>query len=180
MTHSLTVSGRSAMPVRHPDPRQGGIPVDTSPASESGLRPPQGGDEPPRMSGPLGDGPPVDLEALAGQICRQYREEFPDEQARYGEAGNSWCVHDNQHLLNWAVESVNGEFDIREQVAWLANVLQARDFPVDRLARTLDIGADVVAEHLTGAAAGQLVDVLTDTAVFVRSGAFADYEPDDE
>src|ERR1700712_653583 len=176
MTHSLTVSGRSAMPVRHPDPRQGGIPVDTSPASESGLRPPQGGDSPPRMSGPLGDGPPVDLEALAGQICRQYREEFPDEQGRYGEAGFSWCVHDNQHLLNWAVESVNGEFDIRHEVAWLANVLEAREFPIDRLPPAVDIGAGVVTLNLDGDAAQQLAAVLVDTALFVRSGAYVDYE----
>ena len=156
-----------------------GHPVDTNPVSESGLRPPEGGDGPPRMSGPLGGGPPVDLEALAGQICRQYREEFPDERARYGEAGDRWCVHDNQHLLNWAVESVNGGFDIRQEVAWLANVLEARKFPVDRLARTLDIGAEVVALNLDGDAARRLVEVLIDTAQFVRSREFEDYEPGD-
>ena len=140
--------------------------------------PPAGGDDPPRISAPLAQGDPLDLESLAGRICRQYRHEFPDEKGRYGDAGNAWCVHDNQHLLNWAVETVNGYFDIKQEVAWLAKILAARDFPTDRLARTLDIGATVVLDQVTGDPAVQLAGVLTDTATFVRSGSFLDYVAD--
>lgn len=118
----------------------------------------------------------MDLLALASEICRRYREEFPDERERYGEAGNAWCVHDNQHLLNWAVETVNGYFDIKHEVAWLANILEARQFPVQRLARGLDIGADVTRGEVDGSPGEELSRVLTSTAAFVRSGAFRDYE----
>src|ERR1700712_5097937 len=91
--------------------------------------PPDGGDEAPRMSSPLLGGEPLDLVAAATEICRQYRDEFPDEEERYGDAGNAWCVHDNQHMLNWAVETANGYFDIEQELAWLANILEARQFP---------------------------------------------------
>jgi hypothetical protein len=90
----------------------------------------------------------MDLIGMATTVCRQYRAEFPDERERYGDAGIAWCVRDNQHLLNWAVESVNGDFDIKHEVAWLANVLQAREFPIERLARGLDICAAVTAGAL--------------------------------
>ena len=100
---------------------------------------------------------------------------IPDERERYGDAGIAWCVHDNQHLLNWATESVNGELDIRQEVAWLATVLEARDFPTDRLARDLDIGADVVLGQVGGPGGRELAAVLTATAGFVRSGDFRDY-----
>jgi hypothetical protein len=143
------------------------------------LRPPTGGDDAPRYSSQLPDGQVLDLEALAGVICRQYRAEFPDERMRYGAAGNAWCVHDNQHLLNWAVESVNGGFDIKQEVAWLVNVLVGRNFPIDRLARTLDIGAEVVLSQLPPGPSLDLAGVLTDTAAFVRSGAFQDYDPNE-
>ena len=139
------------------------------------LRPPEGGDEAPRVSSPLGGGQPLDLVALATTICTRYRLEYPDERERYGDAGIAWCVHDNQHLLNWATESVNGEFDIRPEVAWLATVLEARDFPTDRLARDLDIGADVVLAQVDGPGGRALAAVLTATADFVRSEDFRDY-----
>ena len=139
------------------------------------LRPPEGGDEAPRVSSPIGGHGPLDLVALAQVICDRYRLEFPDERERYGEAGNAWCVHDNQHILNWAAESVNGDLDIRQEVAWLATVLEARDFPTDRLARDLDIGAEVVISQIGGPGALELAAVLADTAGFVRSGEFREY-----
>ena len=139
------------------------------------LRPPEGGDEAPSVSSPLAGGDVLDLVALATAICERYRLEYPDERERYGDAGIAWCVHDNQHLLNWATESVNGELDIRQEVAWLATVLEARDFPTDRLARNLDIGADVVSGEVGGPGGRELAAVLTDTAGFVRSGDFRDY-----
>ncbi len=95
-------------------------------------------------------GPPIDLRALAQEICRRYREEFPDEQGRYGDAGMAWCVHDNQHILGWAVGERNGLVELERELAWLGRVLEARDFPVDRLARNLEIAADVVTGSLPG------------------------------
>jgi hypothetical protein len=141
------------------------------------LKPPSGGDEAPRLSARLGRrGPPLDLLTLATDICQRYRREFPDEEKRYGDAGNQWCVHDNQHLLNWGVEACNGHLDINHEVAWLASVLEARGFPIERLARTLEIGVEVVLEQVDGPGALKLALVLTNTASFVRSsGSFLDY-----
>ena len=39
---------------------------------------------------------------------RLERLEHPDEQERYGKAGMAWCIHDNQHILNWAALESNG------------------------------------------------------------------------
>lgn len=85
------------------------------------------------------------LEPLADLVCERYRGEFPDEAERYGDAGVAWCRHDNQWLLSWAVDDVVGATDLCSQARWLASVLDARGFPVDRLARDLEIAADVVA-----------------------------------
>jgi hypothetical protein len=139
------------------------------------LRPPEGGEEAPVVSSALDGHGPLDLVSLAQAICERYGLEFPDERERYGTAGTAWCVHDNQHILNWAVESVTGELDIRQEISWLATVLEARNFPVDRLARDLDIGAEVVIDRVGGAGAQELVAVLTDTADFIRSGDFREY-----
>jgi hypothetical protein len=91
----------------------------------------------------------VDVRELAKEVCRRYRAEFGDEDERYGDAGQAWCVHDNRYLLHWALLDARGTTSLRDQVAWLAGVLDARDFPLDRLARDLELCADVVAE--TGA-----------------------------
>ncbi len=108
--------------------------------------PPSG--QPPPTEAATPDGP-VDLAALAAEICRRYDAEFPDERERYGPAGMAWCRHDNQHLLNWAIGDVHGGLvDLLDQVGWLARVLAARDFPLPRLARNLELGADVVTERL--------------------------------
>jgi hypothetical protein len=141
------------------------------------LRPPSGGEEAPRTSAPVGPGgPSLDLIALATEICRRYRQEFPDEQGRYGDAGNKWCVHDNQHLLNWGVEAANGHLDIDYEVSWLASVLEARGFPIDRLARNLELGAAVVLEQVSGPPGATLSQVLADTAMFVQShGSFLNF-----
>ncbi len=114
----------------------------------------------PRLAAPSGIAAPIDAEApdgtvldlrdLAREVCRRYREEFPDEEPRYGDAGQAWCVHDNQYLLHWALLDVQGTTSLDDQVGWLGRVLAARDFPLDRLARDLELCADVVAE--TGAA----------------------------
>ena len=131
------------------------------------LSPPSG--EPPPTEAELGPGTTLQLLPIAQEICRRYRAEFPDEQERYGDAGNAWCIHDNQHLLNWAAGSVCGWIEMNPEVAWLAGVLEARKFPVERLARNLDIGAQVVLEHVDGEPGRRLSAVLADAAGFVRS-----------
>ena len=109
----------------------------------------------------------IDLVAAAAECCTAYDAEFPDERERYGPAGMDWCRHDNQHLLNWAVLHTLEYVSIDEQVAWLAKVLEAREFPLDRLARDLDIAAEVVAERLAGADA--VAAALTGAATMIRS-----------
>ena len=106
--------------------------------------PPSG--HPPPARAELAGRHTVDLVALAEEICRRYRSEFPDEEARYGDAGVAWCIHDNQHILNWAVTEANGYGGFERQIGWLAGVLGARDFPVERLARDLEIAAAVVTD----------------------------------
>jgi hypothetical protein len=128
------------------------------------------------VSAVLADGQPLDLAALAAEICRRYRAEFPDEEQRYGEAGNAWCVHDNQHLLNWAVQAANDDSDMRDDVAWLASVLESRGFPVERLARNLDLAGDIAGDQLTEPGSDRVSGVLRDAAEFVRSyGSFRDW-----
>ena len=117
----------------------------------------------------LGDGTSVDLRALAHEICDRYRTEFPDEQQRYGDAGAAWCVHDNQHLLSWAVTESKGLGGFMPQLEWLIVVLDARGFPLDRLARNLEIAAAVVGEE--GARRQGPAGILADGARFVRSRA---------
>jgi hypothetical protein len=112
--------------------------------------PPPSGHQPPETAH-LG-GRAVRLVPLAEEICRRYRAEFPDEAGRYGEAGQAWCVHDNRHILNWAVEALEYGADLDANLRWLRTVLQSREFPVERLVRDLEIAADVVAELLPGAA----------------------------
>ena len=131
--------------------------------------PPSG--QPPPARAELADGTAVDLVALAADVCERYRAEYPDEEGRYGEAGMLWCRHDNQHLLNWAVLHTLEYVSMDEQVAWLAKVLEARDFPLDRLARDLDIAAEVVVERLPDADADAVAAALTGAAAMVRSRA---------
>jgi hypothetical protein len=135
--------------------------------------PPSG--QPPPTEAHVPGADPLDLMVLAREICLRYRTEYPDEEERYGPAGQAWCVHDNQHLLNWAAGSINGYVDFAREVSWLARVLEARDFPLDRLARNLDIGADVVRQQVGGAPGEQLGDVLSSGGSLVRErGSFLD------
>jgi hypothetical protein len=122
---------------------------------------------PPPVTAELHGEGTLDLHGLAREICARYRAEFPDEEERYGDAGLAWCVHDNQHLLNWAVTELNGYGGFERQLAWLASVLDAREFPLDRLARNLDIAAAVVEQALEHG--DRLSELLLGGARFVRS-----------
>ncbi len=90
------------------------------------------------------DGGAIDVRELAREVYRRYRAEYPDEERRYGPAAEAWCVHDNQHILQWALLDPRGLVVLPDQVAWLTAVLHGREFPLDRLRRDLEICADVV------------------------------------
>jgi hypothetical protein len=91
----------------------------------------------------------VELMPLAREICRRYALQFTDERERYGSAGEAWCLHDNQYLLAWAVQDArDGTVDLVEQALWLRDVLDRRGFPVDRLARNLEMAAEVTSVQL--------------------------------
>jgi hypothetical protein len=105
----------------------------------------------PPATASLPDGRELDLVALAAAVCGRYYEFYADEDARYGPAGRAWCQHDVQHLLNWAALDVAGLARLDDEVAWLARVLQARDFPLGRLAHSLDLGAAVLRDEVSGA-----------------------------
>ena len=112
--------------------------------ARSRLAPPSGA--PPPTEAKTITGEVVALPQLAHAVCQRYRAEFPDEQERYGDAGQAWCVHDNQYILSWAFLDALGWIELGAEVAWLAGVLAARDFPLDRLARNLELCAAVVEE----------------------------------
>jgi hypothetical protein len=129
--------------------------------------PPSGAPAP--VTAELPDGEALDLRVLAQEICRRYRHDFPDEEERYGDAGMAWCVHDNQHLLNWAVAESNGYGGFERQLTWLAGVLEARSFPLERLAHDLDIAAAVL--EAVGTRQPRPAEILANGARFVRSRA---------
>ncbi len=147
--------------------REGSAPGTTANRPKARLQPPSGERAPESVT--TSSGETIALLALAHEICRRYVEEFPDEQARYGDAGQAWCLHDKLYVLSWAVDDADGALDMQSEVAWLARVLEARDFPLERLARSLDIAADVVRDQMMSGSAGKIATVLTRAASYVRS-----------
>jgi hypothetical protein len=131
---------------------------------------PPSGSPPPTRALTAG-GEAVDLVAIADEVCTRYQEEFPDERQRYGPAGDAWCRHDNQYLLAWAIQDArDGTVDLAEQACWLASVLRARGFPVTRLARDLDLAADLAPPRIPDAALARKVgDCLRAAAAAVRA-----------
>ncbi len=112
--------------------------------SRAGLPPraPSGG-APPELA-QLPGGQQLELAAAAREIACRHRAEFLDEEERYGERGFEWCAYDNQWILAWAAAEAAGFEDLGRQIKWLAGILDARGYPVERLARDIEIAADVV------------------------------------
>ncbi len=138
------------------------------------LSPPSGHPPPTTVQAPSGN--TIGLLALAEEVCRRYAAEFGDDEDRYkpAEVTRAWCVHDNQHLLNWAFLSLSDFCDFEEQVAWLARILEARDFPLERLARNLELAAEVATEAVRDGGK-QAAGVLRAGAALVRAqGTFLD------
>ena len=133
------------------------------------VRAPSGGTPPPATA-TLEDGEVLHLAPLAHEISRRFLHEHPDEEARYGEAAYAWCVHDNQWLLGWATEDLAiGERHLAKNVQWLAGLLRARGYPFERLARDLEIAAEVVGDETE--ARGKLAAKLREGAKSVPRGA---------
>jgi hypothetical protein len=108
------------------------------------------------------DGSVVDIQVLAREICSRFYVRFPEELERSGEVGLEWCRHDNGYLVAWAIqEARDGTISLVDQALWLAGVLDARNFPLERLAGNLELAADVLRERIElGALAGRAADAL--------------------
>ncbi|MFL5863894.1 MAG: hypothetical protein ACJ780_24490 [Solirubrobacteraceae bacterium] len=129
------------------------------------LSPPSGMPAPQRVTAPRGS--EVDLVEVARETFVAYDAEFPDERARYGPAGMDWCRHDVQHLLNWAVLSLTQDLDYERQPSWLARVLEARDFPLPRLARCLELLATITRRSVP--TEPEVADRAATAAAFISS-----------
>jgi hypothetical protein len=94
-------------------------------------------------------GETIELGPLAEAVADRYFGEFPEDLDRYGDdVARAWELHDTRHVLSWAIGDVEEIVDLGAQVAWLTRILAAREFPLDHLARNLELAADVVAERL--------------------------------
>jgi hypothetical protein len=125
---------------------------------------------------PSGQAPPtsatlageqVALAPIAEAIADRYFAEFPDDLERYGHAARAWEVHDTLYCLQWAMLDVEGYASLDREIAWLANILRARDFPLERLARNLELAGDVVDERL-GDRGAPVADRLRAAAIVAR------------
>jgi hypothetical protein len=96
-------------------------------------------------------GETIRLVGVAEEVADRFLAEFPDELDRHGKRGHEWCIHDNHYLLAWAAADAEGEPTLAAQAEWLAGVLDARGYPLARLARDLEIAADVVRERYPSA-----------------------------
>jgi hypothetical protein len=110
--------------------------------SDRRVHPPSG--MPPPTRSRLAGGRELSLPPLVETIADRYFELHPEELERYGSVGREWCVHDNLHLLNWAILDERGDTSLVAQVAWLANVLGARGFPLSSLRDDLVIASEVL------------------------------------
>jgi hypothetical protein len=129
-----------------------------------------------RVDPPSGSPPPasarlagrtVALGPLAEAIADRYFAEFPEDLERYGAAARPWELHDTAYCLQWALLDVEGLADLQREIAWLRDILHARGFPLEHLARNLELAADVVAEEL-GADGAQAAARLREAAQTAR------------
>ena len=126
---------------------------------------PPSGFPPPEVAS-LG-GVEVALKPLAVAVADRYFAEFPEDVVRYGDAARDWEVHDTCHCLHWAFLDAEGYASLEKEVAWLSDVLGARGFPLDKLARNLELAGAVVEERVPSGAlvAGRLHAAATSVRV---------------
>jgi hypothetical protein len=93
----------------------------------------------------------LDLGPLAEAVADRYFAAHPEDLERYGaDVARAWELHDTRYLLSWAIGDVEDRVDLERQVAWLARILEAREFPLEHLADNLDHAAAVVSESVSG------------------------------
>ena len=134
--------------------------------NERGLAPPTG--MPPPVVATLPDGVVLELRPLAREITDRHLLRHAEDLQRYGGAGREWCTHDNQHLINWAVLAVCDALSFREQLAWLANILSSRGYPLSNLADNLQTAAETTRQLITSNHTAQLASELETGAQFIR------------
>jgi len=98
----------------------------------------------------------IPLAPLLEAVADRYFAEFPGDLERYGDPARDWELHDTAHCINWAALEVRGFASLDDNITWLANVLRARDFPLEQLARNLELAAEVCDEQLSEAVAARL------------------------
>jgi hypothetical protein len=99
-----------------------------------------------RVAPPSGSPAPSSVELAGQEIALAPLAQSVAE--RYCDAARAWEIHDTSHCLQWAVLDVEGFADLHREAAWLAHILAARGFPLEHLARNLELAADVIDEHL--------------------------------
>src|SRR3954451_25161881 len=93
---------------------------------------------PPPGSATLG-GRRIVLAPLAEAIADRYFAEFPEDLERYGDAALPLEPHDRSYCRQWALLDADGLADLRREIAWLRDILRARGFPLEHLARNLEL-----------------------------------------
>ena len=109
------------------------------------VAPPSGSPAPTSVT--LGD-ERIELVPLAEAVAERYFEEFPEDLQHYGDAARAWEIHDTCHTLQWAVLDVKRVTSLEAQIVWLSKVLRSRGFPLEHLARNLELAAEVVEPRL--------------------------------
>jgi hypothetical protein len=126
------------------------------------------GATPPQMF-MLTDGTTIDLGPLARRLSTEYYKAYPDDLERYGDAGQAWCEHDSRYLLAWALEDArSGSVDCVAEVAWLGRVLNAREFPIDRLAHHVELTATLLRTAALGPTTDRAAERLAEAADQLR------------
>ena len=116
---------------------------------------------------------PGEFLEIAERICERYYAEYPDTDERYGARGRNYCAHDNAYLVGWMLQAaaLATPAILERNVRWLADLLAAREFPMERYARNLQFVADAIVEAGLGTA-GDIQSVVGPTlAALVELGA---------
>lgn len=122
----------------------------------------------PPVAAKLPDDVLLELRPLACEITDRHLRHHPEDVERYGDVARDWCIHDNQHIMNWAVLDLDGALSFEEQLGWLANVLGSRGYPLANLADNLQTAAEVTRELVVSEHAAQIASTLEGGAGFVR------------
>jgi hypothetical protein len=135
---------------------------------------------PRRIARPSGMPPPatavtvtgetVQLVPLAEEVTRRHLDGHPEDVSRYGEElAWQWCVHDMQHVLAWAIT----DQEFRGQLAWLARILDARDYPVNNLFDCVLTAADVLEGGLPPDVGAEVAGRMREVSDALRYDGFA-------